>query len=207
MDLSAEKYARVQEQLRGLEIGAIRQLDTATADGTPLLELCIEPREGPESQLARRELRALLGHALLELAERERQVLALYYKEELTMAEIGEVIGVSESRVSQLRSLALSRLRFCLRRSLGLPETQAAAPPDHSRAGHLYGIGVEQPPNRPLDWPSRAASATPVPRLRPRAAGRMVGRRQSGASHPAAVAVAVRPRAAIAPAMLDAAMA
>ncbi len=38
------------------------------------------------------------------------------------MAEIGEVIGVSESRVSQLRSLALSRLRSSLRKSLGLPE-------------------------------------------------------------------------------------
>jgi RNA polymerase sigma factor for flagellar operon FliA len=49
-------------------------------------------------------------------------VLALYYDEELTMAEIGEVIGVSESRVSQLRSLALSRLRASLRKALNLPE-------------------------------------------------------------------------------------
>ena len=56
--------------------------------------------------------------ALMELPERERQILALYYEEELTMAEIGEVIGVSESRVSQLRSLAISRLRG-LRESLG----------------------------------------------------------------------------------------
>ena len=56
------------------------------------------------------------------MPERERHVLALYYEEELTMAEIGEVIGVSESRVSQLRSLALSRLRSRLRKSLGLPE-------------------------------------------------------------------------------------
>ena len=78
--------------------------------------------EGPEARLARTELRRMLAHALEELPERERQVLALYYDEELTMAEIGEVIGVSESRVSQLRSLALSRLRASLRKSLGLPE-------------------------------------------------------------------------------------
>ena len=52
-----------------------------------------------------------------ELPERERQILALYYEEEMTMAEIGEVIGVCESRVSQLRSLALSRLRASLRES------------------------------------------------------------------------------------------
>ena len=55
----------------------------------------------------------------MELPERERQILALYYEEEMTMAEIGEVIGVCESRVSQLRSLALSRLRASMRASLG----------------------------------------------------------------------------------------
>jgi RNA polymerase sigma factor for flagellar operon FliA len=59
------------------------------------------------------------------LPERERQILALYYQEELTLAEIGEVIGVCESRVSQLRSLAISRLRTLLRRSLGLAEAHA----------------------------------------------------------------------------------
>ncbi len=56
------------------------------------------------------------------MPERERQILALYYQEELTLAEIGEVIGVCESRVSQLRSLAITRLRTLLRRSLGLME-------------------------------------------------------------------------------------
>jgi len=122
MELSADEYARVLDQLRSLEVGAIRQLDSASPDGTPLLELCIDPDEGPEARLARTELRKVLAQALEELPERERNVLALYYEEELTMAEIGEVIGVSESRVSQLRSLALSRLRASLRKALGLPE-------------------------------------------------------------------------------------
>ena len=61
-----------------------------------------------------------LAQAIEQLPERERQILALYFEEELTLAEIGEVIGVGESRVSQLRSLALSRLRTLLRESLGL---------------------------------------------------------------------------------------
>ena len=87
----------------------------------PLLELCFDPEEGPDAQLHRTELRRLLADAIRELPERERQILALYYEEELTMAEIGAVIGVCESRVSQLRTLALSRLRVSMRESLGLP--------------------------------------------------------------------------------------
>jgi RNA polymerase sigma factor for flagellar operon FliA len=106
-------------------VGAIRQLDATTEDGTPLLELCMEPDDGPEVQLQRSELRQLLARALLELPERERQILAMYYEEEMTMAEIGEVIGVCESRVSQLRSLAISRLRASMRTALGRPESHA----------------------------------------------------------------------------------
>ena len=100
--------------MRTLELGTIRQLNAPGADGAPLLELAVDPDEGPEAILERSELRAYLARALRELPERERQVLALYYEEELTLAEVGAVIGVSESRVSQLRTLALSRLRASL---------------------------------------------------------------------------------------------
>jgi RNA polymerase sigma factor for flagellar operon FliA len=122
MALSPEEYARVLDQVRSLDLGAIRQLDATGEDGAPLLELCVDTDDGPEAQLERSELRQLLAEALGELPERERQILAMYYEEEMTMAEIGAVIGVCESRVSQLRSLALSRLRSSLRTALGLPE-------------------------------------------------------------------------------------
>jgi len=72
------------------------------------------------AQLERQELREHLARAIQELPERERHIVALYYQEELTLAEIGEVIGVGESRVCQLRSQAVSRLRAALRNSLGL---------------------------------------------------------------------------------------
>jgi len=121
MSLSPTEYARVLDQVKTLEVGAIRQLDATGEDGTPLLELCMDPEEGPDVQLERTELRALLAEALTELPLRERQILAMYYEEEMTMAEIGEVIGVCESRVSQLRSLALSRLRTSLRAALSRP--------------------------------------------------------------------------------------
>jgi RNA polymerase sigma factor for flagellar operon FliA len=62
------------------------------------------------------ERRALLGRFVDRLPERERQVLALYYHEELTMNEIGSVLGVTESRVSQIHSSAILRLQAALRR-------------------------------------------------------------------------------------------
>jgi RNA polymerase sigma factor for flagellar operon FliA len=55
--------------------------------------------------------RDLLARAIDELPENERKVLALYYFEELTMKEVGAVLGVGESRVSQIHSMALVRLR------------------------------------------------------------------------------------------------
>jgi RNA polymerase sigma factor for flagellar operon FliA len=56
-------------------------------------------------------MRELLARAMDELPEKERQVLALYYYEELTMKEVGVVLGVGESRVSQIHSMAVVRLR------------------------------------------------------------------------------------------------
>jgi RNA polymerase sigma factor FliA len=120
MNLSPEQYDRALEELRALEVATVRQLDAPGPDGTSLLDVAIDPSEGLVAQLERKELRTHLAKALRELPERERQILALSYEEELTLAEIGQVIGVSESRVCQLRSLAVSRLRTMLRESLGL---------------------------------------------------------------------------------------
>jgi RNA polymerase sigma factor for flagellar operon FliA len=119
MSLSMSDYERVIDRLRTLELGAVRSLDSGSEEGLSHFELCVDPGEGASAQLERKELRKHLGRAIQQLPERERQILALYFEEELTLAEIGQVIGVGESRVSQLRSLALSRLRTLLRESLG----------------------------------------------------------------------------------------
>ena len=118
LHLSQAQYERALEDLRTLEVAAIRQLETTGEDGETLLDVAIDPGEGAAVQLERKELRQQLATALATLPERERQILALSYEEELTLAEIGQVLGVSESRVCQLRSLAISRLRTTLRDSL-----------------------------------------------------------------------------------------
>ena len=76
--------------------------------------MAVDPSDGPYAHIERAELRQLLADAITELPDRERKILALYYQEELTLAEIGEVIGVGESRVSQLRTQAIARLRTSL---------------------------------------------------------------------------------------------
>ena len=88
-----------------------------------MLEVVVDQSEGPLARLERMELREHLANAIQQIPDRERQILALYYEEELTLAEIGEVIGVGESRVSQLRSQAIARLRSLLNASLHQKKT------------------------------------------------------------------------------------
>ena len=122
MDMSEDEYQKAIEQLRGVELGVVRELDVTDDQGEPLIALSVGDDERPDAQLERSEMRQMLADALLNLPERERTILSLYYEHELTLKEIGEVIGVCESRVSQLRALAVSRLRVTLRETLGVEE-------------------------------------------------------------------------------------
>jgi RNA polymerase sigma factor for flagellar operon FliA len=70
--------------------------------------------ESADERLSREEEVAMLRDALLQLKDQERTVLSLYYFEELKAREIAEVMGVSESRISQIRSRALAQLRGLL---------------------------------------------------------------------------------------------
>ena len=67
--------------------------------------------EGADERLAREDEVALLREAILRLNDQERTVLSLYYFEDLKSADIADVLDISESRVSQIRSKALGRLR------------------------------------------------------------------------------------------------
>jgi RNA polymerase sigma factor for flagellar operon FliA len=72
-------------------------------------------------------MKGLLTQAIGELAEKEQRVLSLYYYEELTMREVGEVLGIGESRVSQIHSLAMVRLRARMGAMLGGAPLEASA--------------------------------------------------------------------------------
>ena len=80
----------------------------------------IEDTSGPDPEfsLEQTELNDALAEAIARLPEREKLVVTLYYYEELTLREIGEVLGVTESRVSQLHTKAILRLKAKLQGSL-----------------------------------------------------------------------------------------
>jgi RNA polymerase sigma factor for flagellar operon FliA len=67
--------------------------------------------ETPFEGLERQKFKEALADAIASLPERERLVIALYYDEELNLREIGQVLGVSESRICQIQSQAAMRLR------------------------------------------------------------------------------------------------
>ena len=95
-------------------IAALDELWTASSSGDQVALIdTIEDTQGPEPQtaLAATETREALGEAIARLPEREKLVVTLYYYEELTLREIGEVLGVTESRVSQLHTKAVLRLK------------------------------------------------------------------------------------------------
>ena len=72
------------------------------------------PELAPDRLFARGELRGKLDKALKTLPERYQQVVTLYYERDMTMKEIGSVLGVNESRVSQIHKSALERMQNVL---------------------------------------------------------------------------------------------
>jgi RNA polymerase sigma factor FliA len=95
-------------------MAALDELWTPSAGGDQISLIdTIEDTSGPdpESSLEQTELKEALGEAIARLPEREKLVVTLYYYEELTLREIGEVLGVTESRVSQLHTKAVLRLK------------------------------------------------------------------------------------------------
>lgn len=111
----AELHKRLQDVDGLLLVG---QFATSHSDGAEELDLIesapADERENPFELCLQTERSELLGRAVATLAEREQTILSLYYREELTMKEIANILDLAESRVSQLHSLAIVKLRAAL---------------------------------------------------------------------------------------------
>jgi RNA polymerase sigma factor for flagellar operon FliA len=90
-------------------------ISDSSGDQVSLLDTISDPRaDDPQESLASNEVKDRLTEAISSLPEREQLVVALYYYENLTLREIGEVLGVTESRVSQLHTKAVMRLKSAM---------------------------------------------------------------------------------------------
>ncbi len=114
---SVEAVEQVYSQVNSYALVSLESLlfaPAASSEGGEEELLPAGPFVTPEENLERDERREVLTRALNALAERERLLLALYYKEELTLKEIGSLLKVSTARVSQLHARALRSLRESL---------------------------------------------------------------------------------------------
>ena len=108
----------LQDALLEISRSSIAALDelwtssSGTGESVSLIETVEDVQaEQPQRAMAATEMREVLAEAIARLPEREKLVITLYYYEELTLREIGEVLGVTESRVSQLHTKAILRLK------------------------------------------------------------------------------------------------
>jgi RNA polymerase sigma factor FliA len=109
---------QLREHLLEIAGGSMHTLDEpwaaadASGDEVSLLEVIPDPgAPDPQAVLDTSDVKVRLADAIAELPEREKLVVALYYYEGLNLKEIGDVIGVTESRVSQVHTAALARLK------------------------------------------------------------------------------------------------
>lgn len=107
LSISLEEYRQILQDTVSCKTFSVEEL----IQGEDSVIDQIHTETQPEQQLIKQNFHQALAKAIAELPERERLVVSLYYDEELNLREIGEVLEVSESRVSQICSQAMLRLR------------------------------------------------------------------------------------------------
>jgi RNA polymerase sigma factor for flagellar operon FliA len=112
LGLSMDEYHEWLIEIRGLNIGSLESSSPEDEPGRDLLRyVSDDEEEWPSRLLERSELKKLLATAITAMPEMEKVVLSLYYYEELTLREISHIVHLHESRISQLKSQAILRLR------------------------------------------------------------------------------------------------
>lgn len=116
LNISLDDYYEWLSRVRGLTLGSLENGGT-DEDGHDLLNYIVDSgQQSPSHILERVELERILAGAISKMPKIERTVLALYYYEDLTLRDISAIVGLHESRISQLKSQAILRLRSYLRK-------------------------------------------------------------------------------------------
>jgi RNA polymerase sigma factor FliA len=118
LGIKMDEFEELLDDAKGTSLISLEELGQgpASEDRTSLLEaLLTREDQDPLEELNLQDLKKALTQAIAELPEKEQLVLSLYYFEELTMKEVGKVLNLTESRISQLHTQTVMRLRGKLR--------------------------------------------------------------------------------------------
>ena len=121
LGISMEEYLEWQSQMKITGVVSLNEyLDQGSDVSQDFSRHTTSGFVGPEEQIEKEELKQVLGEAMESLTEKEQKVIALYYYEELTLKEISNILEVSESRISQLHTRALQKMKVKMGSYMGL---------------------------------------------------------------------------------------
>lgn len=121
LGISAEEYLDWQSQMKITGLVSLNEYMDQGSDVSQDYSRHTTARfDGPEESVEKEELTKVLGEALELLTEKEKKVVTLYYYEDLTLKEISNILEVSESRVSQLHTRALQKMKTKMGNYMGL---------------------------------------------------------------------------------------
>ena len=114
LNISLAEYQQWTLDLRGVSLGSLQVVDGEEVD---LLQLVSDSEDATPARIFERaELERVVSEGMQRMPENERTVLSLYYKEELNLREIGSIMNLHTTRISQLRAQAILRLRTLMER-------------------------------------------------------------------------------------------
>jgi RNA polymerase sigma factor for flagellar operon FliA len=122
MGLTPDRWHKIQLELR--TVGTVSASASPDPEFDRPLEFPATPELQPDRMCGQHQLQTTLARAMEKLPKRYQKVVFLYYTNELTMKEIGEVMGVNESRVSQIHKVALKKMATVLQ-SEGIHSAEA----------------------------------------------------------------------------------
>ena len=121
LGISSEEYLDWQSQMKITGLISLNEYMDQGSDVSQDYSRHMTARfDGPEESVEKEELTKVLGEALELLTEKEKKVVTLYYYEDLTLKEISNILEVSESRVSQLHTRALQKMKTKMGDYMGL---------------------------------------------------------------------------------------
>ncbi len=123
LGMDVERWRNMMIDLRNIGLISASTRTNENED-LPAPDFPSKPETQPDSICAREQLRGVLGIAIKTLPERYQKVVTLYYTNELTMKEIGGILGINESRVSQIHKAALEKMATALEQN-GITSSQA----------------------------------------------------------------------------------